>query len=219
MKLVELKKMLTNIIKFFKKTDKKNKKIIKKINDAYNLISNNTETEVNKLVSSTFKKTAKNLQLEININKEQLKNLTNSKTKGLSIFNRLKISKNNFISQVKTLNFSDENKKTLKSKLKYEYFKVKRIIRTDSHRIREKTKNYVSKIADRRNIKYTKTWICIFKNSRDSHISMHGQLSDENGYFTAPTGEKTEFPGGFGVARLDINCQCRVKYERVKKHG
>lgn len=47
-------------------------------------------------------------------------------------------------------------------------------------------------------------------HARDAHRAMDGQVSDNGGYFTAPDGHRTRHPGGFGVARLDINCRCAV---------
>lgn len=54
-------------------------------------------------------------------------------------------------------------------------------------------------------------WFTSFQNSRDAHIAMNGQVADVlNGYFHAPGGARTRRPGGFGVASLDINCNCAI---------
>lgn len=54
-------------------------------------------------------------------------------------------------------------------------------------------------------------WFTSFQNSRDAHVAMDGQVVDvRNGYFVAPGGERTKRPGGFGIASLDINCNCAI---------
>lgn len=54
-------------------------------------------------------------------------------------------------------------------------------------------------------------WFTSFQNSRDAHIAMNGQqVPVLDGYFHAPSGSKTRRPGGFGIASLDINCNCAI---------
>ncbi len=57
----------------------------------------------------------------------------------------------------------------------------------------------------------TMQWFTSFQKSRDAHIAMNGQhASVEGGYFYAPSGSRTRRPGGFGIASLDINCNCAI---------
>lgn len=54
-------------------------------------------------------------------------------------------------------------------------------------------------------------WFTSFQNSRDAHVAMNGQHADvKTGYFFAPSGSRTRRPGGFGIASLDINCNCAI---------
>lgn len=54
-------------------------------------------------------------------------------------------------------------------------------------------------------------WFTSFQNSRDAHVAMDGQKTEViGGFFHTPSGAKTRRPGGFGVAELDINCNCAI---------
>jgi hypothetical protein len=43
---------------------------------------------------------------------------------------------------------------------------------------------------------------------RTSHMALDGQTVDAGEEFTSSSGSTARFPGGFGIASLDINCRC-----------
>ncbi len=43
---------------------------------------------------------------------------------------------------------------------------------------------------------------------RLSHRALDGEFADKDGFFTTPSGDKAQHPGGFGVASEDCNCRC-----------
>lgn len=45
---------------------------------------------------------------------------------------------------------------------------------------------------------------------RGSHSAMHGQTVPANELFTSGAGNRTQYPGGFGIAEEDIQCRCSV---------
>lgn len=52
-----------------------------------------------------------------------------------------------------------------------------------------------------------KEWLSTLDGStRDAHSRMDGQIVSRGSKFVAPSGQTTDHPGGFGIARLDINC-------------
>lgn len=56
-----------------------------------------------------------------------------------------------------------------------------------------------------------KEWLSVQDSvTRDEHKKMDGMIVGIDAGFKAPTGEETMYPGGFSVARLDINCRCTV---------
>ena len=54
-----------------------------------------------------------------------------------------------------------------------------------------------------------KKWICMFRNSRDSHIAMHGQTVFIDEDFTLPSGAPISYPGDSRAGAAEVcNCQC-----------
>lgn len=91
---------------------------------------------------------------------------------------------------------------------------VKRIVRTETHRAQCSAINYsverAKKVAEEVGVYTAKKWIAhIDDRTRDDHIDLDGQISDEEGLFHIGD-YSAEFPGGFGVAEQDINCRCSV---------
>lgn len=57
-----------------------------------------------------------------------------------------------------------------------------------------------------------KRWICIFRNSRDSHKLMHGQTVFVDEDFTLPGGAPISYPGDSKAGANEVcNCQCRME--------
>ena len=56
-------------------------------------------------------------------------------------------------------------------------------------------------------IRVKKTWLAR-PDARPEHRAMDGQTVEVDAVFTSPDGHTAKHPGGFGVARLDINCTC-----------
>lgn len=50
----------------------------------------------------------------------------------------------------------------------------------------------------------------ISDTSRETHIEMNGQVVDIDENFTSPDGGSAPYPGEFGEAGEDVNCQCGV---------
>lgn len=59
----------------------------------------------------------------------------------------------------------------------------------------------------------TKQWHCMMlPTSRDDHIYLDGTTTSIDGYFYAPGGERTLYPGQWGVPEQDCNCLCWLTY-------
>jgi len=94
------------------------------------------------------------------------------------------------------------------------FYRAVRIVRTEQHRASnvaaaesfEESKN----AADKLGLKIGKIWNAASDEvTRDEHADLDGQIADENGYFHI-NGLTTEYPGGFGIAAMDINCRCTI---------
>ena len=60
--------------------------------------------------------------------------------------------------------------------------------------------------------KARKRWVCIFRNSRDTHKAMHGQTVDVDADFVLPSGEPIRYPGDSRAGAAEVcNCQCYMQ--------
>lgn len=60
----------------------------------------------------------------------------------------------------------------------------------------------------------SKTWHCMMlPTSRDEHIWLDGVSAPIDGYFYSSIGERTQYPGQWGIPEQDINCLCWLTYE------
>lgn len=181
------------------------------INEAYNEIY----TKVNKDLHVVVKKGHETVKTNLNANiklpdKKEREQIINQKIGGKTLVQRFKGYAKKLTSDIKKI-----KEKFTKKRLGIEYRKIKRTIRTERHRVFERSKMIAREKAKRKGKKFNEIWICSFKNSRDSHIAMHNQIADSEGYFTSGKGNKTKYPGGFGIAGEDINCKCKVITERI----
>lgn len=61
-------------------------------------------------------------------------------------------------------------------------------------------------------IRHKKRWICMFRNSRDSHMEMHGQTVFIDEDFILPSGQPISYPGDSRAGAAEVcNCQCRLE--------
>jgi len=100
--------------------------------------------------------------------------------------------------------------KRLQNTLEHDAAKARRIIWTESHRVKEDARQAGYERVDSRGLKVEKMWVATLDEStRHSHRLLDGQIVGVNDYFVIPgTGLKALKPGAFGVASEDINCRC-----------
>lgn len=104
----------------------------------------------------------------------------------------------------------------IKRELEGDLRKANRIVRTETHRVRESANLESVHHAESKGIKMTKTWNTVEdERVRDRHISLNGKTIDAEDEFEID-GYKADGPNLFGVAYLDINCRCYLTYEIEK---
>lgn len=239
MKLIDLKNLFTSLFeKIIKIEDSSNKekikdiKINKEISNTFKVIKKDINIDLESMADNTINglyatlKRYKNLRRkgqhsmggrvlskkEIEIQKAERRALIEARIKGKNTNERIDRNERKLKKDVKKIR-KKKDKPLLRKRFGQEYRRTKNTVKNESHRIREKIKNYVfEKIQDQFDLE--KVWNCRFENSRDAHKEMHKQIADKDGYFYAPTGERTKAPGGFGVAKLDINCHCYLTIRR-----
>ena len=85
-----------------------------------------------------------------------------------------------------------------------------RIVRTEGHRIQNEVKfKTINKVKDESGADIVKQWdATIDKRTRPDHVALDGQLREIDQPFKTPSGKTALYPGGFGIAKEDINCRC-----------
>lgn len=82
------------------------------------------------------------------------------------------------------------------------------IVRTESHRIREESRNDARDMAKKKGADVVKQWDATLDgNTRDSHRKLDGQIREVDEPFEVD-GMEAMFPGDFGDPAEDINCRC-----------
>lgn len=110
-----------------------------------------------------------------------------------------------------------EMSEQLKDTLDKDRVKSMRVVRTETHRIREEVTHEAVKEADSNGIMMHKKWLCLRdERVRVAHNILNGEKIPVTSRFSYE-GFTANTPGGFGVARLDINCRCILVYtvERI----
>ena len=89
-------------------------------------------------------------------------------------------------------------------------YDIARIAATESHR----DANEAAYDTARQAGATQKTWHCMMlPTSRDEHIWLDGVTAPIDGYFYSSIGERTQYPGQWGIPEQDINCLCWLTYE------
>lgn len=88
---------------------------------------------------------------------------------------------------------------------------IVRIIETESHRVYNDSILDVGEQAEAEQGGVTKTWFTMQDEKvRSEHQYLEGMTVGINDYFYTYDGFRTQYPGGFGVPELDINCRCAI---------
>lgn len=100
--------------------------------------------------------------------------------------------------------------KSVANQLGLNYNNVARIVRTESHRIaNEATMDALYKAKDS-GAEIVKQWdATLDSRTRPEHQILDGQIQELEEAFEV-NGNTTQYPGGFGIPGLDINCRCAV---------
>lgn len=85
---------------------------------------------------------------------------------------------------------------------------IMRVAATDGHRVfNDSSLNTAVKVGATE-----KTWNCMFVNSRDTHMYLHGTTVPIDAEFYTFKGNHAQYPGQFGVAEEDVNCNCWLTF-------
>lgn len=94
-------------------------------------------------------------------------------------------------------------------------YKALTIARTEGHRITEQARDKARHRAKEAGADVVKQWDSTLDGrTRKSHRKLDGQVRELDEPFEV-NGHKAQYPGGFGIAKEDINCRC-VTLQRAK---
>lgn len=89
-------------------------------------------------------------------------------------------------------------------------YDISRIAATEAHRDANEAAYDTARLAGATK----KTWHCMMlPTSRDEHIWLDGVSAPIDGYFYSSIGERTQYPGQWGIPEQDVNCLCWLTYE------
>lgn len=97
------------------------------------------------------------------------------------------------------------------------YKQAKRIVVTEGHRVQEEVQFKTIMKAKEKGADVVKQWdSTLDKKTRKTHVELDGQLREVDQPFKIPSsGATAQYPGGFGIAKEDINCRC-VSLQRAR---
>lgn len=89
-----------------------------------------------------------------------------------------------------------------------------RLLESEYHRIyNQGSFDYAKK---NKNGEVYKTWVAIMDDkTRDTHFFLNGTTVPLDAYFYSYDGDKALIPGGFKLARNNVNCRCILDYSQV----
>jgi SPP1 gp7 family putative phage head morphogenesis protein len=215
-----------DIMKKYDRLSKLEEKLFKYVNNLFNeqnllllaLLKKNYKDNYLSEAKKLVKLAEKEIEIAIIEAKKMIEDI-NLPISGLTIKDRINKNKQDTFLKIKEIitaalirgtDLKQLDKEILKA-LKTSEYKQNRIIQTEMNRVENMAINEVYKQAEKTGLKFKKMWVATMdKKVRDAHKTLNGKYADKDGYFHF-NGYKAEFPGGFGVASLDINCRCKTR--------
>lgn len=107
----------------------------------------------------------------------------------------------------------DKTARAVKDRLDIGASKAIRIVQTETHRAQSQGTQAVFDKAAEKGLLFQRVWVSTLDGrTRDRHRMLDGQKVDVDQPFEYG-GMTTMYPGGFGIASMDINCRCTVRAE------
>jgi SPP1 gp7 family putative phage head morphogenesis protein len=107
----------------------------------------------------------------------------------------------------------DKTARAVKERLDIGASKAIRIVQTETHRAQSQGTQAAFERAAAKGLVFKRVWVATLDGrTRDRHRTLDGQKVDVDQPFEYG-GMTAMFPGGFGIASMDINCRCTVRAE------
>jgi SPP1 gp7 family putative phage head morphogenesis protein len=107
----------------------------------------------------------------------------------------------------------DKTARAVKERLDIGASKAIRIVQTETHRAQSQGTQAAFEEAAEKGLVFKRVWVSTLDGrTRDRHRALDGQKVDVDQPFEYG-GMTAMYPGGFGIASMDINCRCTVRAE------
>lgn len=166
------------------------------------------------------------IDLNLQPSREVLEQVIDERISGMTLTERLSTNKKRFVddvintieSELKAGKTYSQMSSKLQERFEVDINSANRIVRTESHRVMESSKKKSVDDASQQGVEMLKWWLTAGDERVRSDHAMLGGIYNENN--AIPTDELFEFegmtaqyPGDWGVARMDINCRCIAAYK------
>lgn len=107
----------------------------------------------------------------------------------------------------------DKTARAVKERLDIGASKAIRIVQTETHRAQSQGTQAAFERAAAKGLVFKRVWVATLDGrTRDRHRMLDGQKVGHDEPFKY-SGMEAMYPGGFGIASMDINCRCSVRAE------
>ena len=107
----------------------------------------------------------------------------------------------------------DKTARAVKERMDVGASKAIRIVQTETHRAQSQGTQAAFERAAAKGLVFKRVWVATLDGrTRDRHRTLDGQKVDVDQPFEYG-GMTAMYPGGFGIASMDINCRCSVRAE------
>ena len=219
------------------------KKFLASMNEHIQVLSDEVQTSINTLLYGTYTysyawmahaietNARKSLQLTT-LKLEQVQKAMNNPVTGLTLSDRLGKQRRDIVYQVQQ-NVTQglvrgstykEMASQIQETFEGDYAKSIRVVRTETHRVREQATLDSALRANEKGIIMLKKWrnmkdSRVRKTSKANHVKMDQVKIPVDDLFDLGKGEYTSAPGSSGYAHHDINCRCILVYEIDRIEG
>lgn len=156
------------------------------------------------------------------LTQKDIQQLIQKSVAGLTLNDRIERNRKRFIAQLKDELLQsfrkketiDEMTKRIRALTVSQGARMRLIIRTEIHRLRNQVMFKLAKLVSKSGITLKKTWIARMDNrTRNAHRRLNGTTKPINSDFTSTAGGQGPSPGLMGNPADDINCRCRLRLQ------
>jgi SPP1 gp7 family putative phage head morphogenesis protein len=190
------------------------RKIKRQVPDSFTIIIRSIHSDMIRALA------AKGIEISDVLTQKDVQQLIQKRISGLTLNDRIERNRKRFIAQLRDVISAslrkkesyEEMTKRIRSLTESQGARIRLIVRTEIHRIRNQIMFSLGKLASKSGINLKKTWIAMMDNrTRQAHKRLNGTTKPINSDFTSTAGGHGPAPGLMGNAADDINCRCRLR--------